>query len=261
MAMPPGAFFFVWRDCDGYSRRLAKSWTEDSALAVEMVEDSSIERQSSCFKKFLKHVSFFLFREYSSSRQMISDFLFTPKQQRLLATLLLQPERRFTFAALQDKVPGGTGSLYQYVRSLVEAGVLTSTQVRGSKLYQANRAHPLYPELCNIAVKTFGVAEPIRDALKPFAADIERAFIFGSIVKGSDDHESDIDVMVVGRVSKGKLLQALQKTEKLTGRPVHANVYGIDEWPSATQDPVISAILEGPTLELHFSQGADNGDE
>ena len=183
---------------------------------------------------------------------MISDFLLTLKQQRLLAAVLLRPERNFTFAALQDIVPGGTGSLYRYVRTLVDAGVLTSTQIRGSKLYQSNKAHPLYPELRSIAVKTFGVAEPIRDALQPFAEHIERAFIFGSIVKGSDNFESDIDIMVVGRVSKGKLLLALQNTEKLTGRPVHLNVYGCDEWPAATQDPVIATILDGPTIELHL---------
>ncbi len=192
---------------------------------------------------------------------MISDFLFTSKQQRLLAELLLRPDRSLTFAALQEAVPGGTGSLYHYVRKPVDAGVLTCTQVRGSKHYQANKSHPLYQELRSVAVKTFGVVEPVRDALASFAHVIERAFIFGSIIQGTDDHESDIDLMVVGDVRKGALLLALQSAEKLTGRSVHLNVYGRDEWPRAVHDPVISAILEGRILEVRFADSSVLCDE
>ena len=67
--------------------------------------------------------------------------------------------------------------------------------------------------------------------------------------------------MVVGDVRKGALLLALQSAEKLTGRSVHLNVYGRDEWPRTVHDPVISAILEGPILEIRFADGTALCDE
>jgi hypothetical protein len=54
------------------------------------------------------------------------------------------------------------------------------------------------------------------------------------------------------------LLMALEAAEKLTGRPIHANVYGPEEWPEMQLDPVIRAILEGPMLELHLAEDADH---
>ncbi len=196
---------------------------------------------------------------------MLTSFLFTPRQQRLLALFVLHPDKRYNYAALRNELGGGVSALYHYLHALEKAGVVKTSKgtldvpgsktvvSRNSRWYQANTNHPLYPELRSIAVKTFGVVDPIRDALKPFASKIERAFVFGSIVKQTDTYESDIDVMVVGRVRKGTLVMALEAAKKLTGREIHANVYGSDEWPAAMQDPVIRAILEGPTLELHFS--------
>jgi uncharacterized protein len=157
-------------------------------------------------------------------------------------------------------------SLYHYLDVLVDAGVIAHTRgtsdgpgaktvvSRTSRWYQINTAHPLYPELRSIAVKTFGVVEPIRNALRPFAKTITRALVFGSIVKQTDTHESDIDLLVVGSVRKGRLLMALSEAETLTGRPIHLSVYGTDEWVAAQLDPVIHAILEGGTLELVLTQ-------
>ena len=204
---------------------------------------------------------------------MLSSFLFTPFQQRLLTLFLLHPEKRYSYAPLRNAAGGGVSSLYHYLDVLVRAGVITETYgtsegagrltvvSRTSRWYQANIAHPLYPELRSIAVKTFGVLEPIEEALRPLAKSIQRALVFGSIVKHTDTHESDIDLLVVGNVRKGQLLMALKTAEKLTGRPIHTNVYGDAEWPKAQRDPVIQAILEGPTLELRLAEGADEGGE
>lgn len=196
---------------------------------------------------------------------MLSSFLFTPFQQRLLALFLIHPERRYSYASLRDSAGGGVSSLYHYLNVLVKAGVIVQTQgtsqapgpqtvvTRRSRWYQANIAHPLFPELRSIAIKTFGVLEPIQDALRPFAGSIQRAFIFGSIVKQTDTHESDIDLMVVGNVRTGQLLMALSEAERLTGRPIHISVYGTVEWPDAQRDPIIRTILEEPTLEVRLS--------
>ena len=193
---------------------------------------------------------------------MLSSFLFTPKQQRLLAAVMLHPAREYTFTELQENVKGGVSSLQAYVLTLVRAGVLRVRQDRASKRYSANTQHPLFPELRSIAVKSFAVLEPIREALAPLSDLIQRAFIFGSIVKGTADHESDIDLMVIGHVSTGKVHGALKKVAEILGRPVHVNVYGADEWETLLKaDPVIKSIAEGPLIELHLAQAADGIDD
>jgi predicted nucleotidyltransferase len=193
---------------------------------------------------------------------MLSSFLFTPKQQRLLAAILLHPEREYTLAALQDATSGGVSSLVSYIDTLINAGVVLVRKVRASKMYRANIEHPLYPELKSIAVKSFGILDPIRLALASVQDTIQRAFIFGSIVKGNSTHTSDIDLMVVGTISTGKLRIALSAAEASVGRPIHINVYDPEEFDDLRKsDPVIKSILEGPKLELYKQYAADPGND
>lgn len=188
---------------------------------------------------------------------MISSFLFTPKQQRLLAAVLLSPHQEFSFSELLERADGGTSSVQQYLRTLANTGVLRVRQHRRSKLYRANVEHPLFPELYSIAVKSFAVAEPIARALAPHARRIERAFIFGSIARGSARHDSDVDVMVIGTARMGEVAAAMREVEAALGRKVHVNVYDPQEWRRAsTADAVVKAIAEGPKIELDLTQGA-----
>ena len=193
---------------------------------------------------------------------MLASFLFTPKQQRLLAAVLLQPEREYTLASLREATSGGVSSLLAFVNTLLDAGVLQVRMERASKMYRANVDHPLYPELKSIAVKSFGVAEPIRRALEPLKKKIVRAFIFGSLVNGTQTHASDVDLMVIGAVSAGQLRLALNTAEQAVGRPIHVNAYGSDEFDLLQQsDPVIKSILEGAAIELHHQTSADSSND
>jgi len=188
---------------------------------------------------------------------MLSSFLFTPKQQRLLAAVLLRPDQEFSFSELLEYARGGTSSVQHYLRALADSGVLKVRQHRRSRLYRANVGHPLYPELYSIAVKSFAVAEPIARALAPLARRIERAFIFGSIAQGSARHDSDVDVMVVGTARMGEVAAAMRDVEAALGRRVHVNVYEPGEWQRASgTDAVVKAIAKGPKIELDLAQDA-----
>ena len=65
------------------------------------------------------------------------------------------------------------------------------------KHYQANRESPVFAELHGLIVKTVGVAEPLRRALKAQAGEIRAAFVYGSVAKKGDKAGSDIDLMVI----------------------------------------------------------------
>ena len=116
---------------------------------------------------------------------------------------------------------------------------------------RANTEYFLYPELRSIALKTFGFAEPVRDALEPYADQIDEAFIFGSIVKGTDTARSDIDVMIIGTVPQLTLFEVASRLQQRLGRVVQFNVYEPTEWHGLMHsDPVISQIIAGPKLQI-----------
>ena len=75
--------------------------------------------------------------------------------------------------------------------------------------------NPIYKELVGIVKKTFGVVDEIREALNVFDDNIELAFIYGSIAKGTESESSDIDLMLVGKgLHYGDIIEALAPIEK-----------------------------------------------
>src|SRR5688572_28795806 len=116
-------------------------------------------------------------------RTGLANALFTPVQQRVLALLFGQPDRRFQSAELIRLADSGTGAVYRQLQRLAAAGLVLVTREASLKYYQANPRSPIYPELHGIVLKTVGVLEPLRDALAPVASRIEAAFVFGSIAK------------------------------------------------------------------------------
>ena len=80
-------------------------------------------------------------------------------------------------------------------------------------------------------VKTVGLAEPLRNALQPFADRIRVAFIYGSVAQGADTAKSDIDLMLIcENLSYADVFEALQTAETKLGRPVNPTLYSPAEW-------------------------------
>ncbi|MEO8197384.1 MAG: nucleotidyltransferase domain-containing protein [Thermoanaerobaculia bacterium] len=169
-----------------------------------------------------------------SSSGGLAGALFTPVQQRVLGLLFGQPERRFQSAEIIRLAAGGTGAAHRQLQKLEKVGLLLATREGSQKYYQANPESPIFPELHGLAVKTVGLAEPLRRALAPLAKKIELAFVFGSVAKGTERAKSDIDLLVVSdEVGYGEIYEAILPAEAILGRPINPTVRTRVEWRQA----------------------------
>lgn len=181
------------------------------------------------------------------------QFLLTERQQRILATVLLRPEKDFSLAELIDAAgANGHGSTQNYVKLLVEAGIVETFQERRRPRYRANSKHPIYTELANICRKSFGIRDVIAEALQSVTPrNTTTAFIFGSVARGQERPDSDIDVIVIGDADIMKIYAIASDLEKRLGREVHFNVYEREEWENlAASDAVVASIAAGPRIDL-----------
>jgi len=160
----------------------------------------------------------------------LSDALFSTVQQRVLAYLFGQPERSFFATELIKLAGGGSGAVQRELARLVDSGLVTVRRVGTQKHYQADPKSPLFAELCSIAQKTVGLAEPLREALAPLAKRITAAFVYGSVAKRSDTAASDIDLMVVSdSLTYADLYAAVEQASARLGRKVNPTVYSRKE--------------------------------
>ena len=166
-----------------------------------------------------------------SIRTNFGSALFTETQQRLLGYLFGQPQRSFYAKELIKLTGSGSGAIQRELKRLETSGLITAHWQGNQKHYQANPDAPIYTELCRIAEKTFGLADPIRECLEPFADEIHAAFIYGSVAKQSEHAFSDIDVMVISNtLSYAQLMGALEPAEQRLGRRVNPTLYTPEEF-------------------------------
>lgn len=183
----------------------------------------------------------------------LADALFTSTQQRVLGYLFNQPERSFFASELIGLAGGGSGAVQRELKRLAESGLVTVTRVGNQKHFQANPASPIFAELCGITQKTFGLAGPLREALAPFAAQIQAAFVFGSVAKKSDTATSDIDVMVISdSLTYADLFGALEEVSGRLGRQINPTVYTRKELAKriGQNNVFVTRVLAQPKLWL-----------
>ena len=140
----------------------------------------------------------------------------------VLGLLFGQPDRSFYATEMIGLAGVGSGGVQRELARLVQSGLVTVRPVGNQKHYQANPEAPIYAELCGIVRKTFGLAEPLRLALTPLAAQIKCAFVFGSVAKKQDTASSDIDLMVISdSLGYADTFAALEAASTQLGRTVN----------------------------------------
>ena len=160
----------------------------------------------------------------------LADALFSTTQQRVLGLLFGQPGRSFYATEVIGLAKAGSGAVQRELARLEQSGLVTVHRLGTQKHYRANPASPLFAELCGIARKTSGLAEPLRKALAPLASKIVAAFVYGSVAKRQDTAASDIDLMVVSdSVTYADVFGALEPLGSKLGRTVNPTVYSRQE--------------------------------
>jgi len=94
----------------------------------------------------------------------MADALFAKVQQRVLGLLFGNPGRSFYANEVIGLAHSGTGAVQREMARLEAAGLVTATRIGKQKHYQANPASPVFAELRALVLKTFGLADVLREA-------------------------------------------------------------------------------------------------
>lgn len=186
--------------------------------------------------------------------------VFTDRQARLFRWLFGQPDRSFYMNELMRLAGLSSASLQQELKRLSQAGLVQSTRMGNLRVFKANAASPLFPELVSLTRKTCGVPAMLTQALESLRPRLSRALIFGSVAKQSDSSESDVDIMLVGvDLTLAEVLQHLQPAEEALGRKVNPTCYTLKEFEQRRADPdsFVNKVLAQPTINL--LEGVNNG--
>jgi predicted nucleotidyltransferase len=158
---------------------------------------------------------------HAKPQQQLVEILFGAYRRQILALLLLRPDETFYVREIARVTGVPAGSLHRELKILAEAGLLTRGTSGNQVRYQANRECPIFEELAGIFRKTAGLADVLRELLRPLEKKIGLAFVFGSVAQGRAGSGSDIDLLVVGSVSFTSVVEACHAGAQRLGREVN----------------------------------------
>lgn len=178
----------------------------------------------------------------------LGEALFPGTRKKILRLLFGQPERSYTISELIDLAGAGSGAVQREVERLYSSGLLKADSVGRQKQYRANPDSPIYSELYSLVTKTIGPADRLREMLESTGDEIELAILYGSVAKGTDRSDSDIDVLLVSdRLTLEKVFQLLSPVEEELGRSINPTLYTRSEFRNRLQsgNPFLRKVLAG----------------
>jgi predicted nucleotidyltransferase/DNA-binding HxlR family transcriptional regulator len=139
-------------------------------------------------------------------------------------------------------------TLRQELRKLVRLDLVQSRRDSNRVYYRAKTESPLYPEIRNLVLKTSGLSDVLKSALKD--KRIHVAFVFGSIAHGEEKAGSDVDLMVIGQLGLRDLSRLLSGIEEKIGREVNPHVLREEEFRKRirAKEHFVSSVME--TLKI-----------
>lgn len=180
----------------------------------------------------------------------VLDALLPKTRQGILAATFVQPEKAWYASELARRLGVPSSSLQRDLRDLTKAGLLKNHRQGRMAFYQANSDSPVFADLRGLLLKTAGLVDVLANDLSPLAAKLRFAFVYGSIASGQEQSDSDIDLMVVGRVSPAELALPLRNARALLGRAINPTVYSPTEFDKkrAARDHFLVNVLAKPKL-------------
>ena len=183
----------------------------------------------------------------------LSNVLFSKVRQCVLALLYGQPARSYYTNEIIRLTHSGTGAVQRELEKLAAVGLIKAQSIGNQKHYTANCASPLFAELRSIVLKTFGLADVVRQALTPIASQIHIAFIYGSIAKQEDNSSSDVDLMLVSdNLTYADLFKLLEEAQVQLARQINPTFYTPSEWMRKYQanNNFLAQIIKQPKIFL-----------
>ena len=181
---------------------------------------------------------------------VLSRTLFGRTRGAVLAVLYGHVGDSFHLRQLSRLTKITLGAVQRELRQLVDAGLVTRRASGNQVLYSANEANPVFTEMKSLVTKTVGIHDVLLAALQPLKESISLAFIYGSTARLKENAQSDVDLMIVGRVHFPDVIEHLADAQKTLNREINPTVYSTREFGKKLRGNFLKTVLSENKLFL-----------
>ena len=161
-----------------------------------------------------------------------------------LTLLFLQPDREYTLTEWAERSGGPLTTLQREAGRLEEAGILAGRRVGRARLIRAAVPGRYARSLTELLTLAFGPHVLVQEEIAEMPG-VDGLAIFGSWASRYRGEPGplprDIDVLVIGNLSRGEVYEAAERVEERLGIPVNPILMPFERWNEAA-DPLVEQI-------------------
>ena len=133
----------------------------------------------------------------------------------LLEMFLSNPESEFYQSEIARKSDLSRATSLKWLGRLVELNMLLSSRRAKTVFYELNLENPVVRQL-----KILLNVSKIHGCLNELGDSRAEVYLYGSVARGEDVKESDVDILILGRLDSSKKARFAERAEKATGKEV-----------------------------------------
>ncbi len=151
------------------------------------------------------------------------DLLVSGKTRvKVLLKLFLVPDQHGHLRGLADEFGVSTNAIRLELDRFENAGLILSEMDQNRKVFRANQAHPLFPDIISILRKHVGVDRVVEQVIDR-VGNVSCAYLTGEMAMGRDSNR--IDLVIVGDdINLANLERLALKAEKLVHRKIECTI-------------------------------------
>ncbi len=178
--------------------------------------------------------------------------LFGKTRRSILSLIYGNTDRSYYTREIARETGISVGTIQRELENLAGAGIIEKKAEGRHVYYRAAPSCPIFDELRSLVRKTGGLADTIRSALEPAKEKIRLAFIYGSTAQMEERAGSDVDLMIIGDISFGDVVDMTAGLQNSIGREINPTVYPAKEFRKKTKsgNNFLKRVIKGPKLFL-----------
>jgi len=169
----------------------------------------------------------------------------------ILKLFFKDPKKEYYFREIAKNLNKEPSHYQKYLDNLVADKILLDERRGNMRFFRLNKEHQLYEEIKNIISKTSGLENELKKLIDKLD-NVECAFIFGSIAKGTENNNSDIDLMLIGNIDQDALTTMISSIEGKIAREINYHIYSSQEIIKKIKEKnnFISNVFLSPIIKL-----------
>ncbi len=157
---------------------------------------------------------------------MLGTLITSKTRVKLLLKFFLNPNSEAYLRSLESEFGESTNAIRLELNRFEAAGMLSSFYKGNKKMFTANHMHPLYQDLRSIVLKYVGI-DQIIETIVHRLGKVSKVYLAGDYANGLDS--GIIDLILIGDIDKGYLVNLIEKAESLIHRKIRYLVYQSDQ--------------------------------